>query len=116
MTTHPSLGAVGDDRDQIVLDLRSTGRSFAFIARTLNIGEATDAFAAFLRAVDQSPAGDRGRLRDEELNRLETLEAAIRLEGALSPFDFDRRLAQVRQLRGQLATGRAPLSLTPQGT
>lgn len=43
--------------------------------------ESSDAFAAFLRA----------------------LEAAIRVEGALSPFDFDRRLALVRRLRKQLA-------------
>jgi hypothetical protein len=97
---------VYDDRDQIVLDLRSTGRSFAFIARTLSMGEPTDALAAFLRAAESLPAPERSRLWDDELVRLQALEDAVRVEGALSPFDFDRQLLVVKRLRAQLTAGR----------
>lgn len=77
-----------DDRDQIVVDLRRARGSSAFI--------------------DGSAPGDRPRLRREEFARLQKLEAAVRAEGALSPFGFDRRLALVRQLRTQLANVPAP--------
>ena len=107
MTTHAIETTQGDDRDQIVLELRRTDRSFAFIARTLNIGEPVDAFEAFLRAIDEAPASERSRLRGEELARLQRLEVAVRAEGVLSPFDFDRRLALVRRMRGQLTKGTA---------
>ncbi len=102
MTDHPSFGAAGDDRDQIVLDLRSTGRSFAFIARTLNIGTTRDARAAFLRAVEQAPATDRSRRRGEELARLQKLEDGLRGDGSLAPFDRDRQLDILKRLRSQL--------------
>ena len=107
MTTHPSVAPAGDDRDQLALDLRSTGRSFAFIARTMNMGEPGDALAAVLRAVDSSPAEDRPRLWDDELERLAAHEAAVRAEGALSPFDVDRQLMVVKRMRAQLAATRA---------
>jgi hypothetical protein len=102
MTDHPSFGAAGDDRDQIVLDLRSTGRSFAFIARTLNMANARDARAAFVRAVQQSPAEDRPRLRGEELSRLQKLEDGLRRDSSLAPFDRDRQLDILKRLRAQL--------------
>jgi hypothetical protein len=97
----------GDDRDQLALDLRTTGRSFAFIARTLSMGDPADALAAFLRAVALFPPRDRPRMWDEERERLEALEDAVRHEGALSPFDFDRQLLVVKRLRAQLAATRA---------
>jgi len=102
MTTHPSTDAASDDRDQIVLDLRSTGRSFAFIARTLNMKAGRDAHAAFLRAVEQSPAMDRPRLREEELVRLQKLEDGLRADKSLAPFDLDRQLGILKRLRSQL--------------
>ena len=102
MATHPSSDESGDDRDQIVLDLRRTGRSFAFIARTLNLGKARDANAAFLRAVAQAPAAERKQLRKEELTRLQKLEDTIRVDSELAPFDLDRQLGVLKQLRTQL--------------
>jgi hypothetical protein len=102
MATHPSNAGAGDDRDQIVLDLRRTGRSFAFIARTLNLGKPRDANAAFLRAIAQAPARDRKQLRDEELTRLQKLEDSIRSNAKLAPFDRDRHLGVVKHLRAQL--------------
>ncbi|MEY2472381.1 MAG: hypothetical protein QOK28_1710 [Actinomycetota bacterium] len=102
MTPHPSKGENEDDRDQIVLELRSTGRSFAFIARTLNLGKPRDANAAFLRAIKQSPARDRKRLRDEEMVRLQQLEDTIRGNDELAPFDLDRQLETLKHLRSQL--------------
>jgi hypothetical protein len=103
---------LSDDRDQLVLDLRSIGRSFAFIARTLNMAESADALAAFLRAVDASPSHDRPRLWDEELARLQALEDAVRVEGALSPFDFDRQLLVVKRMRAELAKARTAVAST----
>lgn len=102
MATHPSSEESGDDRDQIVLDLRRTGRSFAFIARTLNLGKPRDANAAFLRAIAQAPAKERRQLRSEEMTRLQKLEDTIRADKKLAPFDLDRQLGVLKHLRAQL--------------
>jgi hypothetical protein len=105
MTPHPSTDASAEkeaDRDQIVLGLRRTGRSFAFIARTLNLGKPREANAAFLRALAASPARDRKQLRDEEMGRLQKLEDTIRADRELAPFDLDRQLGVLKQLRAQL--------------
>ena len=91
-----------EDHDQLVLELRRTGRSFAFIARTLNLGKARDANAAFLRAIDQSPASERKQLRTEELGRLQQLEDTIRADARLAPFDRDKQLDTLKFLRKQL--------------
>jgi hypothetical protein len=94
--------ATEGDNDQTVLELRRTGRSFAFIARTLKLGKARDANAAFLRAVAKAPARDRKKLREEEMGRLQKLEDTIRAKRDLAPFDLDRQLGVLKQLRTQL--------------
>ncbi len=71
------------------------------------MGDAGEALAAFLRAVESSPAEDRPRLWDEEHGRLAALEDAVRAEGAISPFDFDRQLMVVKRMRAQLTATRA---------
>ena len=96
MTSSPS------EADQTVLELRRAGRSFAFIARTLKLGKPREANAAFLRAIAQAPAGDRKKLRAEEMGRLQKLEDTIRANGELAPFDLDRQLGVLKQLRAQL--------------
>ena len=104
MAVHPSKSDdQTDDRDNLALELRRTGRSFAFIARTLSLGRARDANAAFLRALENSPASERKQLRTEELGRLKQLEETIKSNATLAPFDRDRQLQVVKQLRTRLA-------------
>ena len=87
MISHPIKDDPQDDRDEIVLALGRMDRSLE----------------ALLCAINEPPLLDQPRLRGEELERLDELEAAVRAEGALSPFDFDRRLAVVKRWRAQVA-------------
>ena len=87
--------------DQQVLDLRTKGKSFATIAKSLKLPAARDANAAFLRVVRAAPTKERSRLCDEELGRLKLLEERIRTAD-LAPFDRDKQLDVVAFLRKQL--------------
>ena len=101
---HPSQDGDAGGTDKAVLELRSSGRSFAFIARTLNMGKARDANAAFLRAVRGAKPAEAKRLRTEELARLQQLEDKLRGDRELAPFDLDKQLDVLKALRAQLAT------------
>jgi len=99
---HPSKASPDASAlDQQVLDLRSTGKSFATIAKSLNLPAARDANAAFLRVVRAAPTKERSRLCDEELARLKLLEDRIR-KSDIAPFDRDKQLDVVAHLRKQL--------------
>ena len=99
MTSHPIKDDPQGDRDDHVLALGHMDRSLA----------------ALLCAINEPPLLDQPRLRGDELERLDELEAAVRAEGALSPFDFDRRLAVVRRWRAQVADPTTPAPHRPAG-
>lgn len=88
--------------DQQVLLLRRTGKSFATIARTLSLGKAREANAAFLRAVRGAKPAERKELCDEELGRLQQLENRVREAPDVAPFDRDKQLDVIKFLRKQL--------------
>ena len=88
--------------DTRVLEMRTSGKSYASIAKALELGRARDATTAFIRAVRRSSPADQERLREEELRRLEALEIRVRSNEELAPFDRDTRLAVLVKLRERL--------------
>ena len=63
-------------RDKEALDLRMQGRSFPFIAKALKFEGAVQANEAFNRALRRSPDGERKKIVDDELRRLDALADA----------------------------------------
>src|SRR6516225_10485729 len=57
--------------DGEALALREQGRSYAAIARTLGLKRATDARAAFLRALRAAPEDERTQIAGREYQRLD---------------------------------------------
>ena len=81
--------------------LRSEGKSFADIAKSVKVGRSLDAFALFVDAVALRPAVERSKLRSEENARLDVLERRLRrIDDAAQR---DRKLASLVKLRKQLA-------------
>ena len=101
-------GGEGTAIDDEALALRRRGRSFVAIAKALKLGRPQAANAAFNRALRRRPPAEQEQLRDEELARLAKLEAGVHADADLAPFDRDRRLDVVRQLRGRLLATPAP--------
>jgi hypothetical protein len=90
----------GADVSARVIELRSYPRSFAYIAKELDLGHARDAFEAFLRAMRTRPAREQRSLRSEESQRLDDLETRTRQR---SPAEqLDRKLAAIAKLRERL--------------
>jgi hypothetical protein len=89
-------------KDARALALRCEGTSFSRIARTLGLSGPPAANAAFVRALRREPPARQRRLRNEELFRLRTMEVRARDDPGLAPFDRDRQLAVVAQLRAEL--------------
>jgi len=85
--------------DGEALALREQGRSYAAIARTLGFKRATDARAAFLRALRAAPEEERPRIARREYQRLDQLEIRIRARDAAAPDKLERRLAALAALR-----------------
>ena len=85
------------DRD--ALGLREEGRSYAAVARSLGLKRATDARAAFLRALRTYPEADRAQIVVREHQRLDELESRIRTRDSREPEKLERRLAALAQLR-----------------
>lgn len=96
------------EMDALVLELRCAGRSFPTIARTLGLARPDDANAAFVRAVRRRPVRDRDRLCRDEMERLDLLEARVRDDRDLAPFDRDVQLERVARLRARLVEAGAP--------
>ena len=88
-----------DDR---ALSLRDSGRTFAAVASSLGLKRASDARAAFLRALVRQPDTERQRLRQRELERLDKLEARIRDRDSEQPEKRERRLAGLARMRETL--------------
>lgn len=82
--------------------MREQGRSFAAVARSLGLKRATDARAAFLRALRGRPQPERGEIAARERQRLDQLEVRIRDRDADEPEKLERRLGALAKLRDGL--------------
>jgi hypothetical protein len=90
-------------RDAEIVKLRSTGRSFVSIAKTLGLDTARDALTAFHRGIRSRPAAELAKLRDAELERLDALAKRVRARTAeLGADDIARRLKRVDRMRAEL--------------
>ena len=99
--------ANGDAKDVVAQDeqalaLRSSGKSFSTIAKTLGYDRSHEANEAFLRALRRKPAAARSDLRDAEAARLEALATKIQARDDLSPAQTQKRLRAVERLRQTL--------------
>lgn len=82
--------------------LREQGRSFAAIARTLELKRAADARVAFMRELRSRPDDERNGLVERELERLDKLEARIRARDAEEPDKLQTRLGALAAMRESL--------------
>src|SRR5271168_1269580 len=89
--------------DEDALRLREEGRSYAAVARSLNLKRSNDALAAFLRAMRQRPDAERAELIVRERARLDLLETRIRDRDKDDPTRLDRRLGALEKLRSSLS-------------
>jgi hypothetical protein len=97
-----SRGPRRGSSDEDALRLREEGRSYAAVARSLNLKRSNDALAAFLRAMRQRPDAERAELIGRERVRLDQLEARIRDRDKDDPTRLDRRLGALEKLRSSL--------------
>jgi hypothetical protein len=98
-----SRGPRRGSSDEDALRLREEGRTYASVARSLNLKRSNDALAAFLRALHQRPEAERAELISRERVRLDQLEARIRDRDRDDPTRLDRRLGALEKLRGSLS-------------
>ena len=89
-------------QDEEALKLRSAGKSFSTIAKTLGYERSHHANEAFLRALRRQPPAQRSNLREAEAARLEALATKIRAREDLSPTQVQKRLRAVERLRQTL--------------
>jgi hypothetical protein len=89
--------------DEDALRLREEGRSYAAVARSLNLKRSNDALAAVMRALRQRPDAERAELIGRERGRLDQLEARIRARDKDDPTRLDRRLIALERLRSSLS-------------
>jgi hypothetical protein len=88
-------------RDAQAVSLRSTGKSFAAIARELGYDRPTEAVEAFNRELRRRPEPERDNLRDEELVRLDAL--AVRThERTKDQAELAKRLRAIEGMRRRL--------------
>lgn len=98
-----SRGPRRGSSDEDALRLREEGRSYASVARSLNLKRSNDALAAFLRALHQRPEAEKVDLISRERARLDQLEARIRDRDKDDPTRLDRRLIALEKLRSSLS-------------
>ena len=90
-------------RDDEVVKLRSSGKSFATIAKTLGLDTSRDALAAFNRGIRTRPVADLAKLRAAEMKRLDGLATRVRARTQeLGADDIARRLKRVDRMRTDL--------------
>jgi hypothetical protein len=82
--------------------LREQGNSYAAIARSLGLKRAADARGAFLRELRSRPEAERQHLVENELGRLDQLEARIRTRDANEPGKLEKRLGALAAMRDSL--------------
>jgi len=90
------------ERDAKALELRSKGRSFAGVAKTLGYDKARDANLAFNRALRRLPPDELDVARQSETARLDALTTRIEALDTLTPDDRTRQLRIVEVLRKRL--------------
>lgn len=88
-----------NETDAQVVDMRTTGRSFALIAHQLDLANATEAQDRFLRSMRKSADDVREQMRRGELDRLEGLAENLRCRDNLSEEERAGLLRSVAQLR-----------------
>jgi hypothetical protein len=98
-----SRGPRRGSSDEDALRLREEGRTYASVARSLNLKRSNDALAAFLRALHQRPDVERAELIGRERARLDQLEVRIRDRDKDDPIRLDRRLGALEKLRSSLS-------------
>jgi len=89
--------------DEEALRLRDEGRSFAAVARSLNLKRANEARAGFLRALRQRPEPEQTQLVERERARLDQLETRIRDRDKDDPTRLERRLVALEAMRAAIA-------------
>lgn len=92
------------ETDARAVELRSEGKSFAVIARELDLDRPSAAIDAFTRSLQRRPDAEQHRLLGEELARLEILESSIRRSTRLDTTETDRRLHAVAQIRAHVSS------------
>ncbi|MDA8032942.1 MAG: hypothetical protein M0T71_02050 [Actinomycetota bacterium] len=85
-----------------MLSLRGQGLSFAAIAGRLGLRRSKDAYASFHRALASRSGAERAQLVEQELGRLQQLEARIRERDVANPDRMTRRLAALATMRSAL--------------
>jgi len=90
------------DRDEWALLLREQGRSFAGIARVLDLSGALGANAAFNRALRRQTLGEQEALRNREVARLDALAERLRGRDGVTEEELARQLHGLRRLRKTL--------------
>lgn len=85
-----------------MLSLRGQGLSFAAIAGRLGLRRSKDAYASFHRALAARSGEERSLLVEQELGRLQLLEARIRDRDGANPDRMARRLAALATMRAAL--------------
>ena len=93
----PDGASVGDQ----VVTLRSEGKSFGSIARTVGVAKSLDAFGLFVETIAARPPRERERLCAEENKRLDVLQR--RTAKLTDDAERTRKLASVEKLRQRLA-------------
>jgi hypothetical protein len=90
-------------RDDEVVALRTKGKSFVTIAKTLGLDGAGDALTAFNRGIRSKSPGELARFREEEGKRLDLLARRVSARtGELGADDIAKRLKRVERLRADL--------------
>lgn len=95
-TPVPDAVAVGER----VIELRSDGKSFAAIAKSVGVDRSLEAFGLYVDAVSRRPPADQKKLRAEENGRLDALERRTRKQA--DDAARDRKLAKIERLRQRL--------------
>ncbi len=90
------------DRDEQALLLREQGRSFAGIARVLELADGTEANATFNRALRRHTPGYQATLRSREMARLDSLTERLRNREGMSEEVLAGLLVEIERLRKAL--------------
>jgi hypothetical protein len=100
--TAPPTAANDAERDGEVLALREQGRSYATIARALGLEGASQANAAFMKALRRLPSAEQESLRSHEMARLDALGERLRRRSDLNETERARRGRSLDRLRKRL--------------
>ena len=95
-SSHPTST---DDR---ALELRGQGKGLKAIARELGFQRASEANAAFNRALRRRPVDEQAVIRAAEQSRLDSLADAVRRKEELVEGDVEKRLRAIDRLRAAL--------------